>query len=132
MALTSEEMSAVEALAKKYGALSYRNRADTTNPAFGFTAEGLHKLLAEIQRQPEEGVVKALAECRDIFPIPSEGHKLESRWLNAMGSPESVPDYLKECVEDLHRQIEDKELELKKLATAFQAQQRELASLRGN
>lgn len=85
----------------------------------------------EARRQPEEGATKALAECRDIFPIPPEGHKLESGWLNAMGSPESVPDYLKACVEDLHRQIEDKELELKKLATAFQAQQRELASLKG-
>lgn len=93
--------------------------------------ERLHKLLTETQRQPEEGAVKALATCRDIFPIPPEGHKLESGWLNAMGSSDSVPDYLKECVEDLHRQIEDKELELKKLATAFQVQQRELAELRG-
>ena len=93
--------------------------------------ERLHKLLTEIQRQPDEGATKALAECRDIFPIPPEGHKLESGWLNAMGSPESVPDYLKACVEDLHTQIEDKELELKKLATAFQAQQVELARLKG-
>lgn len=83
------------------------------------------------KHEDSAGLLKALADCRDIFPTPSEGHKLENAWLNAMGSPESVPDYLKECVENLHRQIEDKELELKKLAEAFQRQQVELARLKG-
>ena len=37
MALSDE----LEALAKRHGALSYRNRADTQNPAFGFSEADL-------------------------------------------------------------------------------------------
>lgn len=86
---------------------------------------------AELQAQDSVSLSKVLADCRDIFPIPPEGHKLENAWLSAMSSAESVPHYLKVCVEDLHTQIEDKELELKKLAAAFQDQQVELAKLKG-
>ena len=38
----------IEALAKRHGATSYRNRADTQNPAFGFSVAGLGSLLAEV------------------------------------------------------------------------------------
>ena len=44
MALSDE----LEALAKRHGALSYRNRADTQNPAFGFTEDGLNGLIGEV------------------------------------------------------------------------------------
>lgn len=47
MALSDE----LEALAKRHGALSYRNRADTQNPAFGFSEAGLASLLAEVRKQ---------------------------------------------------------------------------------
>ena len=43
----------LEALAKRHGALSYRNRADTQNPAFGFSVAGLESLLAEVRKQDE-------------------------------------------------------------------------------
>ena len=43
----------LEALAKRHGALSYRNRADTQTPAFGFSAAGLESLLAEVRKQDE-------------------------------------------------------------------------------
>ena len=43
----------LEALAKRHGATSYRNRADTQNPAFGFSAAGLESLLAEVRKQDE-------------------------------------------------------------------------------
>lgn len=43
----------LEALAKRHGALSYRNRADTQNPAFGFSEAGLASLLAEVHKQDE-------------------------------------------------------------------------------
>ena len=42
----------LEALAKRHGALSYRNRADTQNPAFGFSVAGLESLLAEARKEP--------------------------------------------------------------------------------
>lgn len=43
----------LEALAKRHGALSYRNRADTQNPAFGFSVAGLGSLLAEVRKQDD-------------------------------------------------------------------------------
>ncbi len=43
----------MEALAKRHGALSYRNRADTQNPAFGFSVAGLASLLAEVRKQDD-------------------------------------------------------------------------------
>ena len=39
---TPEEL---ESLARKHGATSYRNRADTQHPAYGFTEDGLRSLL---------------------------------------------------------------------------------------
>ena len=44
MALSDE----LEALAKRHGALSYRNRADTQHPAYGFTEDGLNGLIGEV------------------------------------------------------------------------------------
>ena len=47
MALSDE----LEALAKRHGALSYRNRADTQHPAYGFAPAQLRSLVAEVRRQ---------------------------------------------------------------------------------
>jgi hypothetical protein len=44
--LTPDEL---EALARKHGATSYRNRADTAHPAYGFSEAGLQALIAEAQ-----------------------------------------------------------------------------------
>jgi len=44
MALSDE----LEALAKRHGATSYRNRADTQHPAYGFTEGGLNGLIGEV------------------------------------------------------------------------------------
>ena len=41
---------------------------------------------------------KMVAEIRDIFPIPAPGSPLERAWMEAMGEPESVPDYVRACV----------------------------------
>ena len=58
MALSDE----LEALAKRHGALSYRNRADTQNPAFGFSAAGLESLLAEVRKQ-DDALILQLVEA---------------------------------------------------------------------
>lgn len=73
MALSEE----LEALAKRHGALSYRNRADTQNPAFGFSEAGLASLLAEVRKQDDELIlqlVEALEDFDDAGP-PGEGWK---------------------------------------------------------
>jgi hypothetical protein len=38
----------IEALVKRHGATSYRNRADTQYPAYGFTEDGLNGLIDEV------------------------------------------------------------------------------------
>ena len=60
MALSDE----LEALAKRHGALSYRNRADTQNPAFGFSEAGLASLLAEVRKQ-DDALILQLVEALD-------------------------------------------------------------------
>ncbi len=62
MALSDE----LEALAKRHGALSYRNRADTQNPAFGFSVAGLESLLAEV-RERDEALIRQLVEALEDF-----------------------------------------------------------------
>ena len=52
----------IEELAKKHGALSYRNRADTQNPAFGFSEAGLASLLAEVRKQ-DDALILQLVEA---------------------------------------------------------------------
>lgn len=52
----------LEALAKRHGALSYRNRADTQNPAFGFSVAGLESLLAEVRKR-DEALILQLVEA---------------------------------------------------------------------
>ena len=62
MALSDE----LEALAKRHGALSYRNRADTQNPAFGFSAAGLASLLAEVRKQ-DDALILQLVEALEGY-----------------------------------------------------------------
>ena len=38
----------IEALVKRHGATSYRNRADTQHSAYGFTEDGLNGLIDEV------------------------------------------------------------------------------------
>ena len=49
----------IEALVKRHGATSYRNRADTQHPAYGFTEDGLNGLIDEVLAkwgtQPQAG-----------------------------------------------------------------------------
>ena len=44
----SPSKAEIEALAKRHGATSYRNRADTQHPAYGFTEDGLNGLIDEV------------------------------------------------------------------------------------
>ena len=50
----------IEALVKRHGATSYRNRADTHHPAYGFTEDGLNGLIDEVLAKwgPSQPVVR--------------------------------------------------------------------------
>ena len=56
----------IEELAKKHGATSYRNRADTQNPAFGFSEAGLASLLAEVRKQ-DDALILQLVEALEGY-----------------------------------------------------------------
>lgn len=56
----------IEALVKRHGATSYRNRSDTRHPAYGFTEVGLQGLIAEVRKQDDELIqqmLEALETC---------------------------------------------------------------------
>ena len=53
----------LEELARKHGATSYRNRADTQNPAYGFTPAGLLNLLAEVTGEARKQAIEAEREA---------------------------------------------------------------------
>ena len=82
MALSDE----LEALAKRHGALSYRNRADTQNPAFGFSAAGLASLLAEVRKQ-DDALILQLVEALEGYrrnhndTQPCDAERAGRAWL---------------------------------------------------
>ena len=45
-----------------------------------------------------DDLIKALADVRDLFPIPERGSKLEHAWMEAVAFPESVPAYVRACI----------------------------------
>lgn len=56
----------IEELAKKHGATSYRNRADTQHPAYGFTPAQLVNLLADFTaevRKDDEALIRQMLEA---------------------------------------------------------------------
>jgi len=77
MALSDE----LEALAKRHGALSYRNRADTQNPAFGFSVAGLESLLAEVRKQDDALILMLVERLERADKI--SGHANNKAAINA-------------------------------------------------
>ena len=84
MALSDE----LEALAKRHGALSYRNRADTQNPASGFSEAGLESLLAEVRKQ-NDALILQLVEALEGYrrnhndTQPCDAERAGRAWLEA-------------------------------------------------
>lgn len=84
MALSDE----LEALAKRHGALSYRNRADTQNPAFGFSEAGLASLLAEVRKQ-DDALILQLVEALEGYrrnhndTQPCDAERAGRAWLES-------------------------------------------------
>ena len=58
----------IEELVKKHGATSYRNRADTQHPAYGFTPAQLHRLVAEVRKQDEA----LIRQMRNALALPCD------------------------------------------------------------
>lgn len=84
-AMSAPSLDELEALAKKHGALSYRNRADTQHPAYGFTPKGLETLIAEVREEDKaliEQLYKAIAYVRHT-PEHSYDANLALKQMNA-------------------------------------------------
>ena len=114
----------IEALVKRHGATSYRNRADTQHPAYGFTEDGLNGLIDEVLAkwgtpQPVAPVPLTDAQiaemmrdtwgCASIAPrhamgfaraIEAEVHKQDTELIRQMH------DALCECAEDSQEQLD--------------------------
>jgi len=43
--------------------------------------------------------VTALAECRDAFPVPTAGSRMDDWYCSAMADPLEIPEYVKICVD---------------------------------
>jgi hypothetical protein len=43
-------------------------------------------------------LITALAACRDAFPVPDAGSRLDDWYCSAMADPLEVPEYVKACV----------------------------------
>ena len=78
MALSDE----LEALAKRHGALSYRNRADTQNPAFGFSEAGLASLLAEVRKQ-DDALILQMVEALEYHRAQTRPIELTDEAITA-------------------------------------------------
>ena len=114
----------IEALVKRHGATSYRNRADTQHPAYGFTEDGLNGLIDEVLakwgspqpvvREPltDEQLAEMMRDtwgCASIAPrhalefaraIEAEVHKQDTELIRQMH------DALCECAEDSQEQLD--------------------------
>lgn len=71
----------LEALAKKHGATSYRNRADTQHPAYGFTEAGLLALIAEVRSAAKADPFVPFQALQDAF-----GRQSPACWCSACDS----------------------------------------------
>ena len=81
----------IEALVKRHGATSYRNRADTQHPAYGFTEDGLNGLIDEVLAkwgtpQPQAGAVPQGWKAVPVNPTPE-------MWKAAKTVPDPNPPY---------------------------------------
>lgn len=90
---------------------NYVNKYGTEDGGMFLMIEAINELRrqhGEIEglRAQVASLVTALAECRDVFPMPDPGAALESTWGQAMGDPESVPGYVRAQVEALKKAAE--------------------------
>ena len=86
----------IEALVKRHGATSYRNRTDTQHPAYGFTEDGLNGLIDEV-----------LAKWGSPQPVVREPLTLQQiakAFAEAGLNPDDYPDDV--MIEPLVRAIE--------------------------
>jgi len=84
-----------------YCAKNYGN-----NPAAVGGADAVEHLYAAAGASPEPSalqaenakLITALAACRDAFPVPDAGSRLDDWYCTAMADPLQVPEYVKACV----------------------------------
>lgn len=90
-------------------------------------------MLRNLARSPVIGTYgECLVRCRDIFPVPETDSELGRLWTKATLDPAAVPDYIEGQVASLNREIENLELEMRKLQTLAQDKIREVNKIRRN
>jgi hypothetical protein len=90
-------------------------------------------MLRSLARSPVTGTYgEGLVRCRDIFSVPETDSELGRLWTKAMLDPAAVPDYIEGQVASLNREIENLELEMRKLQKLAQDKIREVNKIRRN
>lgn len=90
-------------------------------------------MLRNLARSPVIGTYgECLVRCRDIFPVPETDSELGRLWTKATLDPAAVPGYIEGQVASLNREIENLELEMRKLQELAQDKIREVNKIRRN
>ena len=87
----------IEALVKRHGATSYRNRADTQHPAYGFTEDGLNGLIDEVLAK--WGTPQPVA--REPLSDAQIAEMMRDTWGCASIAPRHAPEFAR-AVERAH------------------------------
>jgi len=111
----------------------FANDRPSEGEALYVWATDAEAMLRSLARSPVTGTYgEGLVRCRDIFSVPETDSELGRLWTKAMLDPAAVPDYIEGQVASLNREIENLELELRKLQTLAQDKIREVNKIRSN
>ena len=92
----------IEALVKRHGATSYRNRADTQHPAYGFTEDGLNGLIDEVLAKwgtPQPVVREPLTDAQIA-------EMMRDTWGCASIAPRHAMGFARAIEAEVHKQDE--------------------------
>ena len=92
----------IEALVKRHGATSYRNRADTQHPAYGFTEDGLNGLIDEVLAK--WGTPQPVA--REPLTDAQIAEMMRDTWGCASIAPRHAMGFARAIEAEVHKQDE--------------------------
>ena len=109
------------------------NDRPTEGEALHTWATDAEVVLRNLARSPVIGTYgECLVRCRDIFPVPETDSELDRLWTKATIDPAAVPSYVEAQVAGIGRELENLELEMRKLRTLAQDKIREVNKIRRN
>ena len=88
-------------------------------------------ILRELARSPVIGTYgECLMRCKDLFPVPETDDELGRLWMKATIDPAAVPAYIEAQLTSVNRELENLELEIRRLRKLAQDKIREVNKIR--